>query len=279
MATKAKTNKKVAKGTKTSTAKTGTKASPGADLQNIALKSKIINEVIGNLYMTYDYDQFKLMQGNRPTNMAHVQQLMKSFEQKQLIVPVIVNHKMEIIDGQHRVEVCRQTNLPVYFIILKDYGIKEVQMLNTNMKNWSVDDYLNCYCSLGIDDYIKYREFRAKYSFDHQATLAFLVGNTNKYTQIFNEGNLKIKSYPKAQEVAQKISDFGQYYKGYKRKSFVYALLNLLKHPQYDHKEMLEKLSFQQTKLVDCTTKDQYLYLLEEIYNFRRRGERVIFRA
>lgn len=254
------------------------KGSHSTDLKTIALKTKVVNQNVGALYMTYNYDQFKLMPGNRPTNGAHVQHLKKSFELRQLIVPVLVNDRMEIIDGQHRVEVCRQLGLPVYFIILQKYGIREVQMLNTNMKNWSVDDYLSCYCNQGIEDYIKYRELRAKFGFDHQVSLAFLMGNTSKFHQIFNEGNLKIKSYEKAEKGAQMVSEFSKYYKGYKRKTFVFAMMAIMKHPDYNHMEMLDKVALQQTKLVDCPTVETYISLLEELYNYHRaKNKRVTF--
>lgn len=254
------------------------KGSHSTDLKTIALKTKVVNQNVGTLYMTYDYDQFKLMSGNRPTNSAHVQHLKKSFELRQLIVPVLVNDKMEIIDGQHRVEVCRQLGLPVYFIILQKYGIREVQMLNTNMKNWSVEDYLACYCNQGIEDYIKYREFRAKFGFDHQVSLAFLMGNTSKYHSIFNEGNLKLKSYDKVEKTAQMISEFAQFYKGYKRRAFVFAMMAIMKHPDYNHQEMLDKVALQQTKLVDCPTVETYISLMEELYNYHRaKSKRVLF--
>jgi hypothetical protein len=254
------------------------KGSSTTDVKSISLKTKVVNKQIGSLYMTFDYNQFKLMKGNRPTNGAHVLHLKKSFESRQLIVPVLVNDRMEIIDGQHRVEVCRQLGLPVYFIILENYGIKEVQMLNTNMKNWSIEDYLSCYCNEGIEDYIKYREFRAKFGFDHQVSLAFLMGNTSKYHQIFNEGNLKIKSYEKAEKGAQMISEFSQFYKGYKRKSFVFAMMVIMKHPDYNHQEMLDKLALQQTKLVDCPSVESYISLLEDIYNYHRaKNKRAFF--
>jgi hypothetical protein len=247
-------------------------------LKTISLKTKVVNQNVGTLYMSYNYDQFKIMSGNRPTNNGHVQQLKRSFELRQLIVPVLVNDKMEIIDGQHRVEVCRQLGLPVYFIILQKYGIREVQMLNTNMKNWSVEDYLACYCNEGIEDYIKYREFRAKFGFDHQVSLAFLMGSTGKYHMIFNEGNLKVKSYEKAERAAQMISEFAHLYKGYKRKTFVFAMMAIMKNPEYNHQEMIDKVALQQTRLVDCPTVDTYISLMEELYNYHRaKSKRVLF--
>jgi hypothetical protein len=243
----------------------------------ILAKQDIVNQEAGKIYQTFNYDQFKILNGNRMVHPGHLHRLKKSVEEKQMIIPIIVNEKYEVIDGQHRLEVFKQLNLPVYFIINPGYGIKEIQKLNTHMKNWNVDDYLKCYCGQGIQDYVEYKEFRAKYGFGHQESLAFLMGSTSNFSKIFNDGNLKIKSLEEAEIAAQKVSQFAEFYKGYRRKSFVYAVLSLLKHPEYDHSEMLKKVAMQQRNMVHCTNTEQYLNLLEDIFNFHKRGNRVRF--
>jgi len=243
----------------------------------ILVKQEVVNQEAGKIYQTFNYDQFKILNGNRMVHPGHLHRLKKSVEEKQMIIPIIVNEKYEVIDGQHRLEVFKQLNLPVYFIINPGYGIKEIQKLNTHMKNWNVDDYLKCYCGQGIQDYVEYKEFRAKYGFGHQETLAFLMGSTSNFSKIFNDGNLKIKSLEEAEIAAQKVSQFAEFYKGYRRKSFVYAVLSLLKHPEYDHSEMLKKVAMQQRNMVHCTNTEQYLSLLEDIFNFHKRGNRVRF--
>lgn len=243
----------------------------------LVVRQEIINQEAGKIYQTFNYDQFKILNGNRMVHPGHLHRLKKSVEEKQMIIPIIVNEKYEVIDGQHRLEVFKQLNLPVYFIINPGYGIKEIQKLNTHMKNWNVDDYLKCYCGQGIEDYVQYKEFRAKYGFGHQESLAFLMGSTSNFSKIFNDGNLKIKSLEEAEIAAQKVSQFAEFYKGYRRKSFVFAALSLLKHPEYDHSEMLKKIAMQQRNMVHCTNTEQYLSLLEDIYNFHKRGNRVRF--
>lgn len=242
-----------------------------------AVKTEVINQEAGKIYQTYNYDLFKIMDGNRMVHPGHLHRLKKSVEEKLLIIPIIVNEKYQVIDGQHRLEVFRQLNYPVHYIINAGYGIKEIQKLNTHMKNWNVDDYLKCYCGQGIEDYVQYKEFRAKYGFGHQETLAFLMGSTSNFSKIFNDGNLKIKSLEDAEIAAQKVSQFAEFYKDYRRKSFVFAILSLLKHPEYDHKEMLDKVAMQQSELKRCANTEQYLSLLEKIYNYHRKGKKVWF--
>jgi hypothetical protein len=89
----------------------------------------------------------------------------------------------------------------------------------------------------------------------------------------FREGLFKIASYKKAEKVAEKITMIKQYYDGYKRRSFVFAMMNLFQNEEYNHAEFLHKLSFQSIRLVDCTTVKQYISLVEDIYNYHRKDK------
>ena len=88
----------------------------------------------------------------------------------------MVNEKFEIIDGQHRFLISQELKLPINYIISKNYGLNEVQILNANMKNWTIVDYVNGYCDLGFKDYEIYREFINEYSFTNQVALVLLSG-------------------------------------------------------------------------------------------------------
>jgi hypothetical protein len=68
-----------------------------------------------------------------------------------------------------------------------------------------------------------------------------------------------------------------KHYDGASRRSFVFALVHLYEIQGYNHEKMMQKLQYQSTKLVDCTNTKTYLALLEEVYNFRERGEKLRF--
>jgi hypothetical protein len=90
-------------------------------------------------------------------------------------------------------------------------------------------------------------------------------------TKIFYKGEFEIEDYDNACEIADKIEIIGQYYLGYKRRSFVYAMLGLFKNKNFEFTEFLQKLKIQPTALQDCTNVTNYKVLIEEIYNYRRR--------
>lgn len=230
---------------------------------------KEVNQVL----KTNDYSMFKHMNGNRSINKLHLKRLTESMSEKYIEVPIIVNSNNQIIDGQHRFEAAKELDKDVYYIKVRNLNLDDVHRLNTNSKNWTAEEYMQGYCELGLKDYIKYRDFKRKYGFGHNETNAILTNRArmsgSKNTD-FNDGVFKIKDYDLAVKNAEKICMIREYYEGYKRRYFVYAMLELFENSDYSHVEFLNKLSFQSVKLQDCTDVKGYLILIEDIYNFKR---------
>lgn len=232
---------------------------------------QMIGDIVGYIYRTYDYKAFKYLNGNRQIRPAHLKKLIASFQDEQLVAPIMVNEKYEIIDGQHSYNSAQAVNGPVYYFVNEGYGVKQVQKLNCNMANWTNEEYMHSYCDSGIQDYIDYREFKIRFGFGHQESVALLTGSTSNLSKLFNDGNFKIKSMKAAVEIAEKIAEFKSYYAGYKRKSFMFAYMDILKNVKgFEHAEMIKKVAKQSTNLVDCTNKEAYVDLLETIYNYHR---------
>ena len=84
------------------------------------------------IYMTTDYSMFSSMKHNRNVSEAHIHRLMKSMSEKQYPVPIVVNEKNEIADGQNRFEAIKALNLPVYYmvILLKLNGQEMLMLIN-----------------------------------------------------------------------------------------------------------------------------------------------------
>ena len=127
---------------------------------------------------TRDYSMFKTMNSNRQVNLSHVKNLMKSMSENGLLInPIIVNEKYQVIDGQHRLRACVDLDLPIYYLIAKDYNIKEVHALNLNQKNWSNQDYLEAYANDGNVNYQRMLEFqRENKNFNFNSIMNFITG-------------------------------------------------------------------------------------------------------
>ena len=231
--------------------------------------------------ITYNYDQFKSFDGNRGINQLHLKRLIKSMKENFLINPIFVNEKNEIIDGNHRFYACKATGNPIYYIIYNGWGIAEAHLLNATRKNWTTEEYLNGYCDLGNENYIRFRDFKNQNSeFGFISLFSFGMNRNSRADQSainnYREGLFVFKNPMEAQAKIDKIKAIKRYYSGYARNTFVNAMLYLLSKDNFNYNVFLAKLKYQSTKLVDCTNTKQYISVIEEIYNFKSR-EKVRF--
>lgn len=252
-----------------------------------------MNEEVNKVYKTNDLSVFKTIKGNRPANPQHVRRLSHSIKQNGMLQnPIIVNDKMQVIDGQHRLLAAKEAASGVFYIIVDGYNLGEVQTLNLNQKNWTKEDFMNGYADMGVESYIRLREFYKKNKEFNLGSCIALCSNTSSSSassisskfkagvdkpvglkEIFEEGTWKGKDFYLAQLNADKLKMIKEFYQGYNRTSFVGTMIALFKNENFDFYEFLSKLRLQPTKLVDCANTDQYKALIEEIYNFRRRNK------
>jgi hypothetical protein len=246
---------------------------------------KQLTNVVQDLmvYQTSDYGQFKILFGNRNTNELHVKRLIQSFKTRYLFSPILVNEKMQIIDGQHRFLACKELSLPINYIVARGYGLEEVQILNTNNSNWTKHDYLKAYCDLGVKTYGELKQFMIDFPDFSIGTCIYLItnsaGDVKKQTTIdklvvrmkdFEEGKLVIPDLALSYKNANKIMLLKGLYEGYNRGVFVRALIGIFKNPAYKHDNFISRVKKTPTMLSDCATVMTYKGLIEEIYNYRR---------
>jgi hypothetical protein len=235
-------------------------------------KSEPMVKYSNQVHTTTDYFMFKPIDGNRNKNLLHINRLKKSIAKNYLFTIIIVNEKFEIIDGQHRFDVIQELKLPLHYIICEGYGLTEVQILNQNSKTWNAEDYLTGYCQLGYEHYIEYAKFKKRFGFGHNECLLLLSNNdSGSNIKNFYNGEFKIKDYNVAVDKANKITMIGKFYDGYKRRSFIRAMSQMLDKPLFDFTHFLQKLQIQPLALQNCNDVDQYKLLIEEIYNYRTR--------
>jgi len=245
------------------------------------------NEV-NKVYKTNDLSIFTQIDGNRVPNLQHIKRLVYSINKYGMKCnPILVNEKMEVIDGQHRLMAAQEAESFVYYIIVKGYTLSEVHTLNLNQKNWSKSDYMEGYANMGVQSYVKLKEFTLKNTdFTFSNCLALCSNVSCSYDQflsaqinilssknIFEEGTWIGKDFDLAQDWANKIRMVGTYYDGYDRTIFVRAFIPLLSNDKFDFNEFMHKLRLQPSALVDCVNSEQYRTVIEDIYNWRSRNK------
>jgi hypothetical protein len=234
---------------------------------------------VNTVLKTNDYSKFKSKDGNRSLNELHLKRLTESVRQNDLLHanPILVNDKYEIIDGQHRFNVCRQLGKSIHYIKVKGLGLQEIQILNANSKNWKIEDYIDGYCSMGMSEYCYLKKLLNDTKLGVNSLLSMYGTDDGENSIKLKNGDLVLKNKTRGAIILQWVKDWEYFYDGNNRRSFIRSLVFLYNIKGYDHKKMMSKMKYQSAKLVHTEYTKTYLAMLEEIYNFKERGEKLRF--
>lgn len=211
-----------------------------------------MNETLTDLkvHVSTEYDKFSFVEGNRNINKANLKKLLESMSEEQLIIPIIVNEKYEIIDGQHRFVTAKELKKPIYYIVNFGYGIEQVKRANTVGVNWSNEDFLRTYIAEENMDYIKINELKKERGLQISIILkiiaAFQGYSQNTVLNRFQNGELKVNKHGEWSGIeffCKQLELFSDY-KLYKSNSFVNAFLKLYLYEDYDPKIMEKQVKW-----------------------------------
>ena len=118
-----------------------------------------------NVYVTKDYSIFKRLTGNRDIPESRIGKIVESIQTIGWVRnPIIVNEKMEVIDGQGRLTALQRLKLPVEYIIAEGAGNKECIYMNMNMVNWKLPDFIKSYAEQGNENYQRLLSLMERYA-------------------------------------------------------------------------------------------------------------------
>lgn len=107
---------------------------------------------------TKNYDQFKIPP-NRPVSLVHVEKLVDANRKLNLMdcYPIIVNDKMELFDGQHRLQAARILDVEIYYIIKKDLVVDDSSLLliNSQTRKHTLHDKIEISLKYGNPEMLK----------------------------------------------------------------------------------------------------------------------------
>lgn len=230
------------------------------------------NEVSTEIRKTNNYDMFRNILGNRDLRNANYNKLLKSMREKQLIIPILVNEKLEIIDGQHRYEACKELKLPLYYYIIPGYEIEDVKRANLVSCNWVLEDYLNLNVEIGKTEYVEFMRIKNKYGLSTSQLLEIfskMQGRSMKECRmLFEDGSFLLENRNDVYEFLHSLVDFEGLNES-RTQAFTKAFLKLYVYENYDHSTMQKRLKRLSHKLEKKATFKEYLSLLvDEIYCF-----------
>lgn len=235
---------------------------------------------------TKNYEMFKKKDLNRPICRHNLQKIIRSVSLRNMlqIRPILVNEKMEVIDGQHRLEAAKALDLPIFYEVYEDSEPKDIFLLNDNQKPWVIGDYLNYYAASGNTDYINTKRFLEKLNIDMSTFFALFIGRPGgNVSADFKQGKYKFPSEEEmkggenrliaARSIIEHIQKMAiKKARFVKNTTFIRALLWTMRLDGFDLETFLKKLEICMDKVRPCRTIDEYANLLIDIYNYKNRN-------
>lgn len=220
---------------------------------------------------TRNYNIFHYDKRNRPIRPEHVDELVESIKDKNLLreFPIVVSADHIVIDGQHRLEAARFLNIPIYYIVSQNATIDDISNITATVDGWTAREYFHRWCAEGLPHYLKLKEFVERYPFLTiiQSVGLCHYGNIRGVNRDFKVGKYVVNDMDFGEKVARNLLDFRPWFQQWRDTVFVGTISNLTSNSLYDHERMMRKTRMASTWLVQCPTCDSYMALLTKIYN------------
>lgn len=110
-------------------------------------------KIIGKIFEESDYTKFKRLPDNRDVLTGRLNKLIASISHKWILNPIIVNEKMEIIDGQGRFEALKSMGMPIPYIVAVGATSADCRMMNKYNTKWTKLDFAKSYAKAGLESY------------------------------------------------------------------------------------------------------------------------------
>ena len=219
---------------------------------------------------SYDYDSFSFFDENRKLSKKLLRDLEESMKIKDLQIPMTVNSKLQIIDGQHRFVVRKKLGFPLIYYIDDTVTSRDIGAINNITQKWSPENWLEHHVDIDENkDYKTFQWFVREYNFNISASLVLIYNSSSEGLRIFKEGNLKIKNFEdikrKAKTLLKFYEDYG--FEKYKHKTFIEAFNTLWINKKVDIKRLFKQLDRSSEWLNQQATKTQYIHLFQKILN------------
>lgn len=233
---------------------------------------------------TNDYSLFRPHESNRAVDQANVNRLISSLKARNMLEfrPILVNARMQIVDGNHRLQAAKTLGLDIYYQIVQDSNSEDIILLNANQKRWTTEDYIHYYVSKGNLEYKKLQEFCEQRKIGAPWFFKLVTGSREGISNKTKYGSFKFPAGEELDEINRLLDGIDQVTEALQRyipnstslrKSLKlkYAVIYLLKNPDVDIRTLMNKITYKAESLRKCADTDSYLQMLRDIYNWKNK--------
>lgn len=229
-----------------------------------------------DILQTKDYSIFKKLKGNRTDDEAHVKRLTKNMlEVGNLTVefPIVVNERMEVVDGQHRLAALKGLGWPIAYRVVNGLTLNTVRGINQAAQNWSWRDYAASFIDNGNEEQqLNYRRFvqlvdTFKTSYATTTMYCGLAADKTRHSRLdFKGGEFVIPNFERAYKLLTQYEEIATAF-NFNSSRFAAACYRAMQVDGYDHKRMVHKAMVYDLPVRASATVEDYLRFIESVYN------------
>ena len=209
--------------------------------------------------------------------------ILASISEKYVLNPIIVNEKMEIIDGQGRFEALKKLGKPIHYIIAYGATAKDCWRMNRFNTIWTKLDFCQSYAKAGLEAYVLLLKTAKKAAID--ISRAAMYGghgiNGGEATEMFQRGKFSFsqEDAERAIDIAKKASEIKQalLFNGRTNNAFHTAIKVSTQYEGYDHEKMIRNCKILRSSYMQAATIEAELKEFERIYNYRQKPENKLY--
>jgi hypothetical protein len=226
---------------------------------------------------TKNYRMFRVSEDNRPLDLSKRKTLRDSMKMygflKSFPISCVRGDGKYLIvkDGQNRLAIAEELGLPVHYVIEEvDYDIATV---NNAQQKWSMKDYAMKWASQNRKPYCELLEFIEQHSIPISLGLSLLSGSLHYSGEVrrqFKSGKFKITDYEFADKVASVYVQLTSLSPVVRNRNFLSAVTAVMRVESFECKRLIDGAKKRPEKLKAYSTREGYLDMIEDIYNFNR---------
>ena len=230
---------------------------------------------IRKIQATKNYRMFKRSDDNRILTLKDHKRLVRSLKKYGFLpcYPIIckrVGNDLIVKDGQHRLAIAESLGLAVYWV--EDDSNFDIAEINCTPKGWTPKDYALKFAANGNEQYAELLEFAEQHSIPIGMAVSLLAGTTTfaNVATAYYDGAFKIKDRTWANAVVEIYVPLASLSKSIKNVRFLQACMAICRVKEFEPRRLLQNAQRCREKLVSFSTKEAYLEMVEDIYNFGR---------
>lgn len=231
---------------------------------------------------TEDLTIFKEHPSNRKIDPINLKNIIKSLQSKNMLElrPITVNKKMQVIDGQHRLEAAKALGIPMFYVVDKESELEDIVRLNNSQKSWILEDYVNYHASDGVKFFVDIVNLAKKLDITINHLVRYLGISGGSSWKKMKDGSYEFDLEKTGKELQEKLAFIDGILKFIEEKTIgnkkylksmaiTKGLLTLMNSSMFNADIFFKKVELCITRIHICRTVEEYYQMFKGVYNFR----------